>query len=217
MRRTFLRCSLRQQQPSLGSRRFDDLCDRPSSCVHVRRPGARWGPGATFTAEWWEPPRAQGGSSLCLEGCGACSSARKVGAKLWSVLLLRAAFASVNMRGDRRRLCASSRAREHRHHSGANLPVARPMLPMLLCPCGPRHRSRHPFPGCFLARDNVTGARARPRPLWVEQGALSHGFRSNGALTSCFREMPERTTDRPQKPRERMRTSVHERDEKRRF
>jgi hypothetical protein len=36
---TFLRCSLRQQQPWLGSRRFDDLCD-PSSCVHVR-----WGLG----------------------------------------------------------------------------------------------------------------------------------------------------------------------------
>ena len=27
MRRTFLRSSLQQQQPSLGSRRFDDLCD----------------------------------------------------------------------------------------------------------------------------------------------------------------------------------------------
>jgi hypothetical protein len=47
--RTFLRCSLRRQQPSLGSRRFDNLCD-PSSCVHLRRRGARWGPGATFTA-----------------------------------------------------------------------------------------------------------------------------------------------------------------------
>ena len=31
MRRTFLRCSLRQQQPWPGSRRFDDLCD-PSHC-----------------------------------------------------------------------------------------------------------------------------------------------------------------------------------------
>jgi hypothetical protein len=31
MRRTFLRCSLRRQQPSPGSRRFDDLCD-PSHC-----------------------------------------------------------------------------------------------------------------------------------------------------------------------------------------
>jgi hypothetical protein len=44
MRRTFLLCSLRQQQPWLGSRRFDDLCDH-SSCVHVRRPGVRWGVG----------------------------------------------------------------------------------------------------------------------------------------------------------------------------
>src|ERR1700730_8642136 len=28
MRRTFLRCSLRQPRPSLGPRRFDDRCDR---------------------------------------------------------------------------------------------------------------------------------------------------------------------------------------------
>jgi hypothetical protein len=44
MRRTFLLCSLRQQQPWLGSRRFDDPWDH-SSCVHVRRPGVRWGVG----------------------------------------------------------------------------------------------------------------------------------------------------------------------------
>jgi hypothetical protein len=37
MRRTFLRCSLRRQQLSLGSRRFDVRCDRPSSWVQVAR------------------------------------------------------------------------------------------------------------------------------------------------------------------------------------
>jgi hypothetical protein len=53
MRRTFLRCSLRRQQPSLGSRRFDNQCD----AVLLRACSQGWarprgGPGAMFTARW---------------------------------------------------------------------------------------------------------------------------------------------------------------------
>jgi hypothetical protein len=83
MRRTFLRCSLQQRQPSLGWRRFDDLCD-PSSCVHVRRPGAPWGPRATFTAAGLLMGACKEArwSRLCLAGCGAPSSARKLGQAL---------------------------------------------------------------------------------------------------------------------------------------
>jgi hypothetical protein len=102
MRRTFLRCSLRRQQPSLGSRRFDDLCD---AFLYARMFAGqvRAGGLATFTAAGLRGESLQRGKvdyACASVVCGACPSARKVGVKLWSVLLLQAAFASVNMRGD---------------------------------------------------------------------------------------------------------------------
>jgi hypothetical protein len=73
----------------------------PSSCVHVRRPGARWGPGATFTAAGLQMVGASKEASwptLVPARVRRPSSASKLGAKLWSALLLRAAaVASVNM------------------------------------------------------------------------------------------------------------------------
>jgi hypothetical protein len=145
-----LRCSLRRQQPWLGSRRFDDPCDvfllracSQARCVlglaqRSQQRGCsggmpagvpRWDYAVGTELGWGrglrQPP----------------SSARKRGAKLWSVLLLRAAVAVPG-----RRLCASSRAiRAPGDHSGANLPVARPYAPMPRSLAGPRSTSRHPI------------------------------------------------------------------------
>jgi hypothetical protein len=75
---------LRRQQPSLGSRRFDNLCD-PSSCVQVCTIAERLQPVDLLVSHGW--------TTCASEVCGARLSARKRGAKLWSVLLLRAAVA----------------------------------------------------------------------------------------------------------------------------
>ena len=77
---TFLRCSLRQQQLGWG---------RGGSTISVTLPLACMCAGA------WDNVHSSRG--LPGRACGAPSSARKVGAKLWSVLLLWAAAASVSM------------------------------------------------------------------------------------------------------------------------
>jgi hypothetical protein len=92
--------------------------------------------------------------------------------------------------------------------------VANPLYPPLPGASGQSHQ--HVYPQA--ARGELLSW--RPRRCGSSKAhhiGSAMAFALMGALTSYFREMPERTTDRPQKPRERMRTNVHERDEKRRF
>jgi hypothetical protein len=79
------------------SRRFDDRCDRPSSCVHVRRCAEGLAQRSRQLAAAVGASREARCLRLVLEGWGTSSSASKLGAKLWSVLLLRAAVVSVSM------------------------------------------------------------------------------------------------------------------------
>jgi hypothetical protein len=102
-----------------------------------------------------------------------------------------------------------------------------------------RNHGGHHFPALLSGQNEATGTRARelhqprrdmlaPPSLGIDQGA--HRLRDGGGLNRGPKRalgdtraacLPmgngERTTDRPQKPRERMRTNVHQRDEKRRF
>jgi hypothetical protein len=88
MRRTFLRCSLRRQQPWLGSRRFDDLCD-PSSWVQVAQCRVPAAGGPAGVARWTAP----------LGGCRTHSRPGSLASSAQS-FPPGGAVASVSMRGD---------------------------------------------------------------------------------------------------------------------